>query len=429
MKFSLEENAEMFFIRDFVTCVQLFKNKQDINLNPYENNKYNGNFNYSSNTVNSILYGISAILKKGSNNFFDLISLCIKNYEANLIIQKILIIYLNEMLNRYLFIQETSNKTENNLLSYGIYDLVDDYNQFFSFIISNPTDKIDIKIHFNSSSYQNNNFIDIIPFDKLLDNAELLIRIINQIDENTQNIKNIINYKDKEINLEEQEYKINTYKRNILMSNMQYKIIKYNNETKNQNKIITEMRERKIDDSEEVKKILKNILFNSYMYFTIKVSPYKKIFYSVFDNFTINDQFYNDFKKDIISDICLVYYIECLIGSSQVLEALFLSQYNIQKYRKLPRVNKTLNYSYMISIMEKSYIEDHDINLISLFFNIPYLESLGSFYYENSDEEKMNKITESLRKVSLHQLNKKSDYKKTFKILNFFRFFEFKYPL
>lgn len=188
---------------------------------------------------------------------------------------------------------------------------------------------------------------------------------------------------------------------------------------------------------------LKSLLID---YFRYVLEDFKEQFQSLemFEPLK-NDSLYYKLKNSILSDNCLVILIEVLINTNKILEPLFLCQYNIDKIiiKKfssnnpecvnsqdilqneyyLSRTKQLFNKNFMLNLIKNSDVCYHNELILDLLYKIPFIESLGCIYYEANCEEKLNKLENIMKKLSVHQFNSKTAYKRAFKLFYFLKFF------
>lgn len=394
-KKSLDESVEIIYIRDLSSCLQLFKSNMEINLT------YN-----QSNNLCGMLFGLSYILKSRNYDFFNLILISIKNIEINLLLHRILLIYVTELIN---IINQNEERKENE--DDLILELCEENNQFVSLyndLYDTVLNEVGIcnkpKVVYDDKSYSNNHYIDEKNnIHELYKSLYFLYTFILNIESNIH--KSIIAFQMK--STDDAEENILLIRRKIVLNSIIQKISRL---TKNN-----------VCEDENKGRRGQIIQSSTAIYFNYKLSlKFNSLFTSLGTN-QIDENEYNKFKELVLFDSCIKYYIDSLIEDKRILEYLFLSQYKIYKYHSLSNRYQPKN---ILQLLENSKIENHNEVILELFFSVPYLEALSCYYMERGYKDKVGIVSFQMKRVSIHQFNVKTDYRRGFKVYNFMKFLE-----
>lgn len=395
-KKSLEESVEIIYIRDLSSCLQLYKSNMEINLTYNQNNNLCG-----------MLFGLSYILKTRNYDFFNLILICIKNIEINLLLHRILLIYVTQVINIINQKEERKENEEDDLileLCEENNQVVSLYNELYETVLSEVGICNRPKVVYDDKSYSNNHFIDDKNnIDELYKSLYILYTFILNIESNIH--KSITAFQMKSTGSDSEE-NILLIKRKIILNSIIQKIsqLTKNNVCKDENK----RRGQIIQSSIAI-------------YFNYKLSLRFNSLYTSLGTNQIDENEYSKFKELVLFDSCMKYYIDSLIEEKRVLEYLFLSQYKIYKYHSLSNRYQPKN---ILQLLESSKVENHNEVILELFFSVPFLEALSCYYMERGYKDKVERVTFQMKRVSIHQFNVKTDYRRGFKVYNFLKFLE-----
>lgn len=380
--------SEYSFLRDFTGMILNYKNKSEIVINNFytgNNNYYNKGFNFF-NDINKILFNPNI-------NFISLLTSCLKIFDLLVLLQMIIIHYLNKVIE----INICSSERQIKYMTYYI-----DY--------------------FNNT---NNNILDV----------KYKITIINNVfNNNTNNLQRsfevsyLVKLNQLILTLEEliQKY---AFSKDLKCKNNSL----FNGLITKRKCIINGFTVDLLENATQTS--LKSLNFYNTNYdlfveyfsksvYNYTIYFYNKIVFRVKHSFFSKDLFneYPDKKyfnyltamlTNNTSNVDLINYFKL---ANKYIENMFLFQYNSCN-------NKSLENLKLLRVNEDKL----NINLIKLIHKSLYLEYLGNSIME-IDSSTSNIILQKLRDIvktlSFHQYFKNSQYRRTFKLLNLIKFYD-----